>query len=205
MKLKWNGHACFTLTTDSGITIVTDPFDASVGYPRPKDRADIVTISHSHHDHNDMSSLTGPKLALDKEGEYRQGDVRIRAMASYHDDNNGAKRGDNLLFRIEADGVSVAHLGDLGHLPTPEQTRFLSDATVMLIPIGGFYTIDTEQALEIIAKARPKTAIPMHYKTHYIAFPISDEAQFEKATRAKRVEAAEIELNELPPAVILSV
>ena len=140
MKLRFNGHACFTITLDNGFTFVTDPFDASVGYARPTDRADAVTISHAHHDHNDPSSLTGPKQLLNAEGVWTLGGARVEAISSFHDDARGAKRGGNLLFKFQADGETVVHLGDLGHMPDARQLQFLSGASLMLIPIGGFYT-----------------------------------------------------------------
>ena len=143
MKLRFNGHACFTITLDNSFTFVTDPFDASVGYARPTDHADAVTISHAHHDHNDPSSLTGPKQILSTEGAWTLGGARVEAISSFHDDVHGMKRGGNLLFKIQADGETVVHLGDLGHMPDARQLAFLSGASLMLIPIGGFYTIDT--------------------------------------------------------------
>lgn len=194
MKLRFNGHACFTIVLDNGFTFVTDPFDASVGYARPTDHADVVTISHAHHDHNDPSSLTGPKQLLTTEGVWSLGGARVEAISSFHDDVKGAKRGTNLLFKLQADGETIVHLGDLGHMPDARQLAFLSGASLMLIPIGGFYTIDTEQALAIIRETAPKAVVPMHYKTPAIDFPISDETAFAKATSARRAHARELTL-----------
>lgn len=194
MKLRFNGHACFTLTLDNGFTFVTDPFDASVGYARPADHADVVTISHAHHDHNDPSSLTGPKRILDTEGVWTLGGARVEAIPSFHDDAHGAKRGTNLLFKFQFGSETVVHLGDLGHMPDARQIAFLSGASLMLIPIGGFYTIDTEQALAIIREAKPKAVVPMHYKTPVIDFPIADETEFVNATGARRAHSRELTL-----------
>lgn len=193
MKIRWNGHACFTLTTNNGLIIVTDPFDKSVGYPCPDDRADIVTVSHGHHDHNDTSSLRGDFKTLDQAGTFEMGDVRITAISSYHDDVNGAKRGSNLLFKYECDGLTIVHLGDLGHLPNAEQTAFLKNADIMMIPIGGFFTIDTKQALEVIRLVQPAHVIPMHYLTPVMNFPISDEKEFVRATNAVYAHARELD------------
>ncbi len=194
MKLRFNGHACFTLELNNGFTFVTDPFDASVGYACPTDHADAVTISHTHHDHNDPSSLTGPKQLLSTEGVWTLGGARVEAISSFHDNAKGAKRGTNLLFKFQADGETVVHLGDLGHMPDARQLAFLSGASLMLIPIGGFYTIDTEQALAIIREAEPKAVVPMHYKTSCIDFPIADEAAFAKWTGARRSHSRELTL-----------
>lgn len=202
MKIRWNGHACFTLTTRSGLVIVTDPFDASVGYPCPNDRADLVTVSHGHHDHNDVSSLTGNFKTLCQAGEYEADGVRVTAIPSFHDDAQGAKRGGNLLFKIECDGLTVVHLGDLGHLPNAEQTLFLKNADIMMIPIGGFFTIDTRQALEVIRLTQPAHVIPMHYLTPVMNFPISDEKEFARAANAVYANTNELDASALSFATI---
>ena len=125
MKIKWLGHACFSLTTTDGTVILADPFDASVGYPVPKCAADIVTESHQHHDHNDISSLASVGQVLDSACDVTIGSVHISTLSTFHDDAEGAKRGSNLIFVIEADGLKIVHLGDLGHMPTDEQIAAL--------------------------------------------------------------------------------
>lgn len=183
MKLKWYGHACFALTLNDGTVIVTDPFDPSVGYPLCGIRADIVLSSHGHHDHNYFESLQGSPRILNAAGEYAIPGGRITATPCFHDDVRGAKRGPNLIFRVEADGVAVAHLGDLGHLPdTDAQRAALAGLDAMLIPIGGYYTIDTPTAVEIVDAFAPKAAIGMHFANRYCHFPVSDEKEFLRRT-----------------------
>lgn len=203
MKIRWNGHASFTLTTDSGKVIVTDPFAPEVGYPLPGIKADVVTISHSHFDHNYTGALESFTHAISDEGEYEFEDVKISAIPSWHDDDNGAKRGSNLLFKITVDGKTVVHLGDLGHLPSEEQAAFISACDVLLIPIGGTYTITTQQAIELIKMTRPKTAIPMHFKTDAIQFPITDEKEFANIMNAEYAPSPETALDDLPACLIL--
>lgn len=198
MKLKWNGHACFTITLSNGLTIVTDPFDPSVGYQCPRDCADVVTISHGHHDHNYLETLTGRKQVLDAPGQTQVGGATISALPSFHDDEGGAKRGKNLIFKFEADGETLVHLGDLGHMPNAAQLAFIRGATVLLIPIGGFYTIDTQQALEIIRAAAPRCAVAMHFKTAVNDFPISDESEFVAKTGAVHVKINELPIADIP-------
>ena len=185
MKLKWHGHSCFELTLDNGQALITDPFDQTVGYPLCTARADWALSSHGHFDHNYFESLTGDPGIINAPGEYDIPGAHISAVHTWHDDAQGAKRGDNLIFVIEAGGLRIAHLGDLGHMPETEaQKQALTGLDVMLIPIGGTFTIDTPQAVEIIRAYKPRAAIAMHFKNRYCGFPVSDEAEFVRLTGA---------------------
>lgn len=188
MKLKWHGHSCFELTLDNGAVIVTDPFDATVGYPLCEARADVALCSHGHFDHNYTASLRGAPQVITEPGEYALCGARITGVPSFHDDAGGAKRGENVIFTIEADGKKIVHLGDLGHLPDTEaQRRALSGADVLLVPIGGHFTIDTPTAVALIREVKPRAAIAMHFKNRYCQFPVSDEGEFMRLTRAQRL------------------
>lgn len=178
MKIKWLGHACFCITTHAGTTIVTDPFDASVGYPVPTCAADIVTESHQHHDHNDISSLSRVGQVLSAPCDVQLGDVHLRTLSAYHDEEQGAKRGENLLFLIEADGRKIVHCGDLGHMLDAEQLEAIRGADALLIPVGGFYTIDAQTAAQICKAVQPRLVVPMHFLTPALQFPIADEKPF---------------------------
>lgn len=209
MHLHWFGHSCFQLTFANGTRITTDPFDESVGYPLPSAEADVVTCSHDHFDHGFAQAVSGHPTVIRTAGAHEVGGVAIDGMASFHDDAQGAKRGPNVIFRYRADGLTVVHLGDLGHLPTPEQLDFIRDADVLLIPIGGFYTIDTDAALQIIAEAHPKTAIAMHFKTPAIGFPISDESQFAKTLGAVYTGSPDLDftaetMKDQPAAIVMA-
>ena len=194
MKLKWHGHACFSITLSDGTVIVTDPFDDSVSYPPCEARADYILSSHGHHDHDNFASVAGDPVIFNTPGSHDIPGARITATPSFHDDAAGAKRGTNLIFRIEADGLALAHLGDLGHLPqTEEQRAALTGLDAMLIPIGGYYTIETPQAVEIIRAFRPRCAVGMHFKNRYCAYPITDEKAFLRLTDG-RVLPNEIEI-----------
>ena len=188
MKLKWLGHSCFELTLDNGKVLVTDPYDPSVGYPPLKARADAALSSHGHHDHNFFDALEGDPVIVNTAGVHEVCGARITGVPSCHDDAEGSKRGQNLIFVIEADGLKIAHLGDLGHLPqTEEQKAALAGLDLMLIPIGGFYTIDTPAAVRIIEACKPRCAIAMHFANDWCHFPISDEAEFVRLTGAARL------------------
>lgn len=199
MKLKWYGHSCFALTLDDGTVIVTDPFDASVGYPLCDARADVALTSHGHFDHNYTASLRGEPRIIDAAGSYALPGATITGVSSWHDDAEGTKRGTNVIFRVDAGGLSVAHLGDLGHFPDAEEQRAaLTGLDVMLIPIGGFFTIDTPQALRIVEAYKPRATIGMHFSNRYCHFPVSDEKEFLRATGGS-VLPNEIELRKGDP------
>ena len=202
MILTWLGHACFMMTLDDGTKIVTDPFDASVGYKVPRVECDIVTTSHGHHDHNAVEELLSFGKRISEEGVFESEKLRISAISSFHDEANGTKRGKNLIFKFEADGKTIVHLGDLGHITDEAQTAFIRNADVLLIPIGGTYTITTEEAIEIIEMASPKCAVPMHFLTPAIGFPITDEKEFAERMNAGYLKSNTANVNDLGGAVV---
>jgi L-ascorbate metabolism protein UlaG (beta-lactamase superfamily) len=175
-KLTWYGQSCFLLETSTGTRVVMDPIPGGIGYSLPADlKADVVTISHEHPDHNNVSLVQGkPKilrgLTADKKGwvkiDEKVKDVAIRSVGVYHDEEKGAKRGLNTVFLFEIGGVRIAHLGDLGHLLTDQQLSAIGLVDVVMIPVGGFFTIDASQATRVLDQLRPRLiVIPMHYKT----------------------------------------
>ncbi len=168
MIITWQGHSCFKIQDKigpDGVTVVTDPFDKEVGLKVPNFEADIVTVSHNHHDHNNVSALRGTPFAIECAGEYDFKGVLIEGIDSYHDDKKGAERGGNIMYRIEIDDISVAHLGDLGDVLDNAQIEKLIGTDVLLIPVGGTYTLDAKKAVEVISQIEPRIVIPMHYKT----------------------------------------
>ena len=201
MKLEWLGHACFRLTAGQGKTIVTDPYDPSVGYGELNTRADIVTMSHQHHDHNCLDGVHACERAFGEVCDETLDGLRIRSVESFHDDANGARRGRNLIFRFEADGQAVVHLGDLGHMPDARQLEFIQGADALLIPIGGFFTIDTPAALKIVSLAKPRAAVAMHFRNAFCGFPISTAEEFAKALDAKPLKG-ETEISSLKGAYV---
>ncbi len=208
MKIKWYGHACFKLSYSENLNVVTDPFDDHVGYPLCETEADIVTTSHGHGDHNYTESIKGKPAVLNRAGMFAFDDLTVRTVKTFHDGENGERRGKNLIFIFEAEGLKIAHLGDLGHEPDEDQYAALAGIDVMMIPIGGYYTINTGIALKIVENVKPKLVIPMHFNTEVMNFPITDEEQFAKETGAKYWDSTEIEvtyenIDSLPNAVVL--
>jgi L-ascorbate metabolism protein UlaG (beta-lactamase superfamily) len=163
MEIKYLGHSCFQLKGKDA-SVVTDPFDEKmVGLKLGKLSTDIVTISHEHADHNKRDNIEGDPIIFDLPGEYEKKGIRITGIATYHDKTQGQERGKNTIFKIEIDGVSILHCGDLGHELTDEMLEELGEIHVLLVPVGGFYTIAADEALKVIKQVEPSLVIPMHY------------------------------------------
>ena len=180
MIIRHIGHAEFLMETEKGMRIVTDPYDEGCGYSVQRIKADAALVSHGHHDHNAVDNLEGVTTVIDREGEYTPAPgVRVTAVKSFHDDQKGSKRGETLLFLIETEGLRVVHLGDLGCMPDEDQMKLLAKPDVLMIPVGGFYTIDGKTARRVAEKLHPRVTLPMHYKTRYNAdWPISGPEEF---------------------------
>lgn len=175
MIIQCIGHASFLIELESGYRIVTDPYDASTGYPVVKTPADAVLVSHHHGDHDAVGNVTGWTVMNDKPGKRTLASgVTVRGVETYHDSVNGAKRGKNVVHVIEAEGLRVVHLGDLGHELTKEQVVEIGNADILLVPVGGFYTIDALAARSVCSQLKARVVVPMHYRTEYNAgWPIA--------------------------------
>ncbi len=163
MRIEWLGHACFLITASDGTRILTDPYDASVGYKLPEVEADIVTVSHDHFDHNHVQAVKGSPEVVKGPGKHSVKGIEFNGVATFHDEAGGAKRGPNTVFVFEVDGIKVCHLGDLGHVLTPDMVSQIGEVDVLLIPVGGFYTIGPEEAWKVVEQLNPKVVIPMHF------------------------------------------
>ena len=203
MKIEWLGHACFEITNHAGYTIITDPYDESVGYGVLDRKADLVSISHHHHDHDCLSAIKGDPYVTDSEETVEKFGFTLKAIKSFHDDVSGKKRGMNLIRVIEADGQKVVHLGDLGHSPNEEQLAFIQNADVLLLPVGGFYTIDTQTALSIAEQAKPKCVVPMHFQNEFCRFPISSEETFAAHTQAVYAKEKVLDVSDMLGSVVM--
>lgn len=167
MNIDWLGHSAFKLVESTGTTIIVDPFDEKiVGYEMPKiEKADIVTCSHEHDDHNYVEKIGGNPTILKNEGAFEINGVHISSMKSFHDNHNGEHRGNNLIFKFRMDGVEICHLGDIGESCSIDICSQIGSVDILLIPVGGNYTIDAETAKEYVDLLMPDVVIPMHYKT----------------------------------------
>lgn len=162
MEIKYLGHASFLIKTKNA-KIVTDPYDPSIGLKFPKIEAEIVTVSHQHSDHNRHDLVGGDKVVFDMPGEYERLGVKISGYQTYHDKNKGKERGLNTIFKISAEDINILHCGDLGEVPKDEFLDELGEVDVLLVPVGGVYTINTDEAIDLIKKIEPSIVIPMHY------------------------------------------
>lgn len=166
MIIKYLGHSCFKLTESTGTSVVCDPYSEKiVGYAMPKVTADAVTVSHHHNDHDFIENVAGNPVVIDKEDSYDLPGVEINSVKSFHDASRGKKRGENVIFKFRMDGIDVCHLGDLGEACSPDLIETILPVNVLLIPVGGTYTIDAEMAKEYVDRIMPDIVIPMHYRT----------------------------------------
>lgn len=198
MTISWYGQACFKIT-DKNATLVTDPFDAKIGLKPPRTEANIVTVSHSHYDHNNIGAIKGEPIIVDGPGEYSVKGVEIKGIACYHDNKQGKERGMNTIYTIETEGIKICHLGDLGHILSDEQIDKIGNVDILLIPVGGKYTIDTQEAIEVINQIEPRIIIPMHYKVNGLNIDLDKVDKFAKEMGAsKQVSKLTIKKKELP-------
>lgn len=163
MEIKYLGHSSFFIKTKNA-KIVTDPFlPESTGLKFANTEADVVTISHAHDDHSYSEGIKGEPLVLTWSGEYEKKEVRITGFRTFHDAQEGAERGENIMFKFEDNDISLLHCGDLGHLLSNEITDEIGGVDVLMIPVGGMTTIDAKQAVKVINQIEPSIVIPMHY------------------------------------------
>jgi len=180
MKIKWYGHSCFEITSNSRMKIITDPFDERVGYNVPSVHADIITVSHSHYDHDNTSMVKSKHVLINTIGENFIEDIKVIGIKSYHDDVLGEKRGENIIYKYYFDNLVIGHLGDLGDIPPDNEIKNIEDIDILLIPVGGIFTIDAKKAFELTNIIHPKILIPMHYKTDRLRFDLEPVDNFAK-------------------------
>lgn len=199
MKIRYNGHSCFSVFADDGTCIVMDPYQTgsyggAIGYMPVDSQPDIVLISHDHADHNYVSGFSGDFVVLKDAGE--AGNLRFEAIGADHDASGGKDRGKVRMFRFTIDGVRICHAADLGHVLNAAQTEAMKDIDVLLLPVGGYYTIDANEATDVVEKIRPRIVIPMHYKTDKCGFDLLPVDAFLKGkTNVKKIDSDEIELS----------
>ena len=180
MKIRWLGHACFLIDSNE-VRLLTDPFDESVPYSFLETPVDIVTVSHGHFDHNAVHRVPGKHAMIEARGTFDVHGVPIRGIASFHDDREGKERGGNIMYTFVVEGITIAHLGDLGAPLTDMQREALNEVEILLVPVGGHFTIDASEAAGLIdSLPRVRVVIPMHYRTDAIPdWPIAPVEEFE--------------------------
>jgi L-ascorbate metabolism protein UlaG (beta-lactamase superfamily) len=197
MKIKWYGHAAFLITSDEGTKIIIDPYEpgafgGQLSYDKIKDQADIVLTSHDHADHNDTGSLPGTPQIVKGSGPKTIRGISMKGVSSYHDPSKGSERGTNTVFTIKVNQIQICHLGDLGHLLSDKELAEIGPVDILLIPVGGFFTIDPKEATRVAEQIKPKILIPMHFKTEKCGFAIAPVEDFLKGkTNIKRPKTSE--------------
>ena len=188
MEISWLGHSCFRIKGRQA-TVITDPYPPDLGYSLGKPTAHIVTVSHRHPGHSYVQGIGGEPRLVTGPGEYEISGVLIIGMATFHDGEEGGKRGKNTAYLIEVDEVSVCHLGDLGHVLTTDQVEEIDNIDVLLLPVGGVSTIDAPMAAEVVRQLEPKVVVPMHYKTEALNRELEPVDRFLKEMGIKEVNS----------------
>ena len=208
MDIQYLGHSAFKIKSSVG-TVVTDPYDSYVGFSMSTASADVITVSHQHQDHNAVGQVKGTArrdkpFIVDKPGEYEVAGISVFGVPTFHDGSQGAERGSNIVFTILMDGIKVCHLGDLGHELTQDQIAEIGSIDVLLVPVGGAFTIDAQRAVKTIQMLEPSYVVPMHYKTpEHEANVFADMTTLEDflkayGTESKPVAKLSVEVGRLP-------
>jgi len=198
MKIKWYGHSAFLITSDEGIKIIMDPYEpgafgGQLSYGKIKDQADIVITSHDHGDHNYTKDLPGTPQIVKGSGSKTIKGISIKGIPTYHDPSKGSERGTNTVFTLKIDNIQLCHLGDLGHLLSDKELAEIGPVDILLIPVGGFFTIDPKEATQVAEQIKTKILIPMHFKTAKCGFPIAPVEDFLKGkVNTKRPKTSEV-------------
>ncbi len=203
MKIKWLGHASFMITSETGTKIFTDPYVTTerLTYGDIKESADIITVSHEHGDHSNVAAVQGNPQVVKETAKVKE--IEFKGIPCYHDDEKGQQRGENTIFCFGVDGINICHLGDLGHPLSDEQAAEVGGVDILLIPVGGNYTIDAKVASQLCDKLEPKVVIPMHFRNDKCRFPIAGVDEFlQGKDGVSRLDTSEAEFKpgELPAA-----
>ena len=193
MKFIWHGQSLFEIITSlrqgEEIKIVIDPFDESYGLKLPKLQADILLLSHDHKDHSNKSGVSGNYFLIENPGEYEIKGVSIKGISGFHDSSSGKERGKVTIFKILAEEIKICHLSDLGQKElTEQQLEEIGEVDILLIPVGGNYTIGAKEASTIINQIEPKVVIPMHYQIPKLKLKLDDLEKFLKIMGSKNPE-----------------
>lgn len=200
MRLTWYGHSAFLMEASDGTRIIIDPYRSgafanALRYAPIDDTADAVLASHAHDDHGATDTIPGHPLTAIHPGNLNIGPFAVTGLLTFHDTENGRKRGDNTIIVVDVEGLRVAHLGDLGHELDPAGRAALGRVHVLLIPVGGFYTIDATAAARTVQALEPRVVVPMHYKTDMVDMPIAPVEDFLRTqSRVRRIADSTLEI-----------
>lgn len=207
MKIRYYGHACFAIESEEGLRIVIDPytpggFDGAMRYGPIRDAADIVLTTHQHADHNYVQGVPGNPRVIKGAGTETVDGIAFKGVEMPHDEAGGSKRGKVDVFTFTVDGVTLCHVGDLGKAPTEKEAEPFGNPDVLFLPVGGYFTIDAEEATETMRELDPRITIPMHFKTAKVDFPIAPVDEFLAGKKnVREVHGSEVTITKatLPP------
>lgn len=206
MNIKWYGHSCFRIRFKSGISILTDPYSPGTTlYSTNFEKTDIITLSHNHKDHNFVPPHYGGTV-FSNPGDYSFRDISIKGISSFHDSRKGEDRGDNVIFKFSSKNESIVHLGDIGHVLCDVTLTDIGNVDVLLVPVGGTYTVGPDDAMRIVEQVKPRIVIPMHYKTDRLTFPILPADNFIRILKMEntRIDSCESDTEGLKGMVIFN-
>ena len=196
MRVKWLGHACFLIVSRDRLRVITDPYavGGGINYSPIEETADVITVSHEHDDHSDVSTVKGKPDVVKSDGTKTAKRIQFKGIATYHDEAQGGQRGLNTIICFTMDDIKLCHLGDLGHVLSREQVSEIGAVDVLFVPVGGFFTIDASTASQVCEQIGPKIIIPMHFKTPKCAYPIADVEDFLKSKEnVRRIDNSEVD------------
>lgn len=200
MEIDWFGLSCFRLRSREA-TVVTDPYEKSIGLKLPRPRADIVTISHNHAGHDYADGVAGNPKIINGPGEYEISGVFVTGVQTNHDKRGGKDRGKNTVYAINIEGLNVCHLGDIGHAPTQAQADLIGQVDILLVPVGGGNALNASDAAEVVSLFEPMVVIPMHYRAPDLAVKLDTVDKFIKEMGIKApppVESLNLKRESLP-------
>lgn len=200
MEIDWFGLSCFRLRAREA-TVVTDPYEKSVGLRLPRPRADLVTISHNHAGHDYADGVAGNPRIIQGPGEYEISSVFVTGVQTFHDKRNGKDRGKNTVYAINIEGIKVCHLGDIGHVPSQAQADEIGEVDILLVPVGGGNALNASDAAEVVSLFEPMIVIPMHYRVPDLVFKLDPLEKFVKEMGVKAptpVESYNVKKDGLP-------
>jgi len=192
MHIIWHGQSCFQIQTSLSkgeqTTLAIDPFNEATGLKVPSFQADVLLITHDHHDHNNKKAIKGTPFLIEGPGEYEVKEIAIQGIPSFHDEEEGKKRGPNTIYLIEVEEMRLCHLGDFGQKElTEDQLEQIGDIDVLMVPVGGEFTIDAKGATHVISQIEPKIVIPMHYSVPKLKIKLDEVEKFLKEIGKKSV------------------
>lgn len=193
MEITWYGQSFFEIKTrdneKNSVSLIIDPFDEKTGLKVPNLESQILLVSHSHSDHSNIKAIKGGYFLIQEPGEYEIKNVLIKAIPSFHDNSQGKEDGPNIIFKIEAEGLKICHLGDLGQKELDEeQLEQIGEVDVLIIPVGASHVIAGKEAAEIVSQIEPKMIIPMHYKIPKLKYEYETAEKFLKTMGAEGIQ-----------------